>query len=138
LRDGGDYGWPACVANRLAARGYEKVAAVCARTELPLLIWPAHAAPLQLLHAPADSPSPWRDQLLVVWHGHRPEGHRVLAYKLDAQGTPQGTPQPVLQGWDAAPGLRPLGAPTGITLDSQGRLWVVEDRHHTLLVVQPD
>jgi secreted PhoX family phosphatase len=35
------------------------------------------------------------------------------------------------------PGLRPLGNPAGITLDSQGRLWVVEDRNRTVMVVAP-
>ena len=32
---------------------------------------------------------------------------------------------------------RPLGAPAGATFDSQGRLWIVEDRNRSLIVVAP-
>jgi len=38
-------------------------------------------------------------------------------------------------GLSAAAGARPLGAPTGITVDSAGRLWVVEDRNRTVLML---
>jgi glucose/arabinose dehydrogenase len=134
LRAGADYGWPACVGANQRARGYEKTGPGCAKTEPPQALWPAHAAPLQLLAVPASSPSPWRGQVLAVWHGHRPAGHRVVAFSLAAPGQPQ----PVLSGWTAQAGVMPLGAPTGIAVDSAGRLWVVEDRHRTLLVVQPE
>jgi len=138
LREGADYGWPACVGAKQRARGYEKAGPGCAKTEAPLALWPAHAAPLQLLAVPATSPSPFRGQLLAVWHGHRPTGHRVVALKLDATGRPTGNLQPVLDDWAAKPSVRPQGAPTGITVDSEGRLWVVEDRNRTLLVVLRD
>jgi glucose/arabinose dehydrogenase len=138
LRPGADYGWPACVGAKQRARGYEKAGPGCARTEAPLALWPAHAAPLQLLAVPATSPSPWRGQVLVVWHGYRAAGHRVMAFRLAAPGQVQAEPQAVLSGWAAQPGVRPLGAPTGITIDSAGRLWVVEDRNRSLLLVQRD
>ena len=38
-------------------------------------------------------------------------------------------------GWTAMPGVRPLGAPTGLAIDAHGRLLVVEDRHKTLLML---
>jgi hypothetical protein len=34
--------------------------------------------------------------------------------------------------------VRPLGAPTGILVDSAGRLFVVEDRNRTLLMLTRD
>ena len=37
-----------------------------------------------------------------------------------------------------APGVRPLGAPTGLAIDRAGRLLVVEDRHKTLLMLARD
>ena len=54
---------------------------------------------------------------------------------LDAQGKPTGAPQVLIGGWTAAPGVRPLGAPTGMAIDAAGRLLVVEDRHKTLLML---
>ena len=135
LQPGADHGWPGCVGRRQVARGYEG-RVDCTATAAPLRLWPAHAAPLQMLLAPPDAPAPLAGQLLVVWHGPRATGHRVVAQPLNAQGRPSGEPVDVLAGWQAQPGLGPQGAPTGITLDRAGRLWVVEDRHHTLLVMQ--
>ncbi|MFZ2824560.1 MAG: hypothetical protein WA007_02760, partial [Hydrogenophaga sp.] len=73
-----------------------------------------------------------------VWHGHRAPGHRIVAWRLGPDGRPVGERENIVSGWLAMPGLRPLGNPAGITLDSQGRLWVVEDRNRTVLVVAPD
>lgn len=136
LRAGQHHGWPYCVGNRQAARGYEK-RFECSASTPPLLLWPAHAAPLQTLALPKGGPSIYAGQLLVAWHGHRAGGHRVVAYALDAHGQPQGPPQVVIGGWEAVPGVRPLGAPTGIAVDSAGRLWVVEDRNRSVLVLLP-
>ncbi len=131
---GGHYGWPYCVGAGVAARGYEK-RFDCAHSVAPQMLWPAHAAPLQMLAVPAASRSPFAGQLLVAWHGYRPSGHRIVGYRLDAQGQAQGKPTVWIGGWNAAAGARPLGAPTGITVDSAGRLWVVEDRNRTVLML---
>lgn len=128
------YGWPYCVGAGVAARGYEK-RFDCSGSVAPQMLWPAHAAPLQMLAVPADVRSPFAGQLLVAWHGYRPAGHRVVGYRLDAQGRAQGAPTVWIAGWDAATGVRPLGAPTGITVDGAGRLWVVEDRNRTVLML---
>lgn len=135
LHDGSRHGWPYCVGDRVPARGYEK-ANLCRNTEAPLQRWPAHAAPLQLLAVPAGNPSPWAGQVLVAWHGHRPTGQRVMAMKVDAKGVPAGTPVEVVGGWAASPDVRPKGAPTGLTVDRSGRLWIVEDRNKTVMLVQ--
>jgi len=137
LRDGSRHGWPACVGARQAARGYEG-RADCAATQAPLALWPAHAAPLQMLAAPATAPAPFAGRLLMAWHGPRATGHRVVSQALNAAGLPQGKAVDVVSGWAARAGVQPQGAPTGITLDSAGRLWIVEDRHHTLLLLLPD
>ncbi|MDG5978427.1 NHL repeat containing protein, partial [Hydrogenophaga taeniospiralis CCUG 15921] len=71
------------------------------------------------------------------WHGYRAQGQRIVAWRLGADGRPQGPRENIASGWSAAPSLRPLGNPAGATVDSQGRLWVVEDRNHTVLVVAP-
>jgi glucose/arabinose dehydrogenase len=101
-------------------------------------VWPAHAAPLHFLAVPISNPGPWAGQLLVAWHGHRATGQRVMSLKLDARGRPVGRPMEVLGGWDAVAGVRPKGAPTGLAVDRAGRLWVVEDRNKTVLMVRTE
>ena len=65
-------------------------------------------------------------------------GQRVMSLKLDARGRPVGRPMEVLGGWDAVAGVRPKGAPTGLAVDRAGRLWVVEDRNKTVLMVRTE
>jgi glucose/arabinose dehydrogenase len=134
LLDGVHYGWPYCIGAQAAARGYEG-RFDCARTEAPARLWPAHAAPLQMLAVPAGAANAFAGQLLVAWHGYRAGGHRIVGQALDAKGRPQGAPKVWVDGWTAQPGVRPLGAPTGIALDAAGRLLIVEDRHRTLLML---
>lgn len=117
----------------MAARGYEK-RYDCRRAQNPLQIWPAHAAPLQLLAGRAGSA--YTNQLIAVWHGHRATGHRVMRLPSGPDGLPSGAPQPLLAGWDALAKVRPEGRPTGATIDSQGRLWVIEDFNRTVLLVR--
>lgn len=135
LQAGRHYGWPYCVGQRQPASGYAQ-RFDCRRTEAPLMLWPAHAAPLQMMVGPAGSR--FGGQLLVAWRGHRPPGHRVVGYKLDARGMPAGRPVEWLTGWTPKPGVRPLGRPTGLAVDRQGRLLVVEDLNRTVLMLMPD
>ncbi|OAD39667.1 hypothetical protein LPB72_20625 [Hydrogenophaga crassostreae] len=147
LSQGAHYGWPYCVTDKkghsVVARGYKK-RAPCGPTDAkaPFQAWPAHVAPLQLLAVPAAKPGeaerPWSGRLLAVWHGPRAPGHRIVAWRLDAQGRPQGEREDIVSDWDASPGMRPQGNPAGITVDSQGRLWIVEDRNRTVIVIAPD
>ncbi|AVO36236.1 hypothetical protein C6570_16965 [Ottowia oryzae] len=134
LQAGRHYGWPYCVGKGMAARGYEK-RYDCAQATPPAQTWPAHAAPLHLLQGTAGSP--FAGQLLVAWHGHRPAGQRVMRVPIRADGTPTGPPRPVLEGWAARQGVRPVGHPTGLAIDHDGRLWVVEDIHRAVLLVRP-
>ena len=134
LRNGGDHGWPYCVGAQQPARGYEG-RSDCAKTVVPTMLWPAHAAPLQMIAVPAAAKNAFAGQLVVAWHGYRAGGHRVVSFTLDAAGKPVGAARPWIGGWAAAKGVRPLGAPAGILVDSFGRLLVVEDRNKTLLML---
>ena len=134
LQAGKHYGWPYCTGAQQSARGYEK-RYDCRKSEAPQMLWPAHAAPLHLLAGPAGSR--FAGQLLVAWHGYRAGGHRLVGYAFDAQGRPAGKPVEWLAGWDAQAGLRPLGKPTGMAVDGQGRLLVVEDSNRTVLMMLP-
>jgi glucose/arabinose dehydrogenase len=133
LHPGSDHGWPYCVGDGVPARGYDK-RHDCKATAKPLALWPAHAAPLAMLHA---TQGPYRGQVFVSWHGHRSTGHRVVGFTLDAKGRP-GTPREWISGWTQQEGLRPNGAPTGLALDADGRLWVADDRNRTILVLMPE
>lgn len=138
LREGRHYGWPYCVGARSASRTYVG-RFDCATTEAPAMLWPAHTAPLQMLAVPrrgeGKAASPFAGQLLVAWHGHRAAGHRVVGFQLDAQGRPHGAPRPWIAGWQAREGVRPQGAPAGLLLDSAGRLFVLEDRNRSVLML---
>ena len=134
LRKGSDHGWPYCVGAQQPARGYEG-RSDCAKTVAPTMLWPAHAAPLQMIAVPATVKNAFAGQLVVAWHGYRAGGHRVVSFALDAAGQPVGAARPWIGGWEAAKGVRPLGAPAGILVDSFGRLLVVEDRNKTLLML---
>lgn len=146
LSPGSHHGWPTCVSDAqgrsVVARGYERRARCgTAAHRAPHQAWPAHVAPLQLLAVPpaaaGQKAPPWSGHLLAVWHGYRAQGQRIVAWRLGADGRPQGARENIVSGWSAMPGLRPLGNPAGITIDRQGRLWVVEDRNRTVLVVAP-
>jgi Glucose / Sorbosone dehydrogenase len=137
LLEGVHYGWPYCTGDRVPARGYEG-RFDCQQTEAPVALWPAHAAPLQMLAVPAGAKNPFAGQLLVAWHGYRAGGHRIVGYALDPNGRPKGAPRIWIDGWTAQAGVRPLGAPTGIAVDAAGRLLIVEDRHKTLLMLVKD
>ncbi len=141
LREGNHYGWPYCVGPRRVARAYEG-RYDCAATEAPAMLWPAHVAPLQMIAVPAQPPAgagkpanPFAGRLLVAWHGHRAAGHRVVSFQLDAQGRPRGAAQAWLSGWQAQEGVRPQGAPVGLLLDSASRLFVLEDRNRSVLML---
>jgi len=134
VRAGAHYGWPYCVGARRPARGYEG-RFDCATTEAPAMLWPAHAAPLQMVAVPARARNEFAGQLVVAWHGYRASGHRVVGFALDASGRPSGPARPWIEGWGASRNVRPLGAPAGILIDSAGRLFVVEDRNRTVLML---
>ncbi len=135
VRDGAFYGWPYCVGARTPARGYEGRFDCAGKSEAPSMPWPAHAAPLQMQAYAKGAPHAFAGQLLVAWHGYRETGHRIVSYEIDANGRPSGKPTAWIGGWAAKTGVRPLGAPTGFSVDTAGRMLVVEDRKRTLLML---
>lgn len=148
LERGAHHGWPYCVSDAqgrsVVAQGYEQ-RAQCARRlahRPPFQAWPAHVAPLQLLAVPpaaaGQTEQPWSGRLLAVWHGYRAQGHRIVAWRLGADGRPSGARENIVSGWRVMPGIRPQGNPAGVAVDHRGWLWIVEDRNRTVLVVAPE
>ena len=134
LRYGQHYGWPYCIGDRKPARGYEG-RHDCSRSAAPARLWPAHAQPSQMI---APLTGAYAGQLLVAWHGDRPQGHRVVAFTLGVDGLPTGAPRTLLGGSSTMKGVQPLDSPAGLAVDGLGRLWVVEDRNRTLLTMIPE
>lgn len=131
---GANFGWPYCVGARQIARGYEG-RFDCASTEAPTLLWPAHAAPLQMIAVPSNAANAFAGQLVVAWHGYRAAGHRIASFALDANGKPTGPARMWIEGWAARGKGHPLGAPAGFTIDGAGRMLVVDDRNRSLLML---
>ena len=101
-------------------------------------------------------------KLLIGLHGYRPTGSRILIYDVDDHGFPKVIPPPVryqvscgaepshafqtaagnapaaayeelISGWHRVNGARPQGAPVGMTVASDGAIWLVEDKNLTII-----
>ena len=90
LRDGADFGWPYCVGARDAGARLREAASTAAQSDAPAMLWPAHAAPLQMLAVPAGAGNAFAGQLLVAWHGYRAGGHRIVGYRARRAGPAAG------------------------------------------------
>jgi hypothetical protein len=97
---------------------------------------PAHVAPLGLTFYTSDRISNLKDQMLVSWHGYREYGQKVVSFELDESGLPvSDKPNLVIFNWAARAGIRPQGAPVGITPLNDGRLLVIDDKNKSILVL---
>ena len=124
---------------------------------------PPHAAPLGMLYYHGAKFPELEGKLIVGLHGYRPTGSRVIFYDVDAKGFPAVSPPPVrygvscaaeptrvfqtapgsevaaapfielMSGWYKVNGVRPQGAPVGMTVAADGAIWLVEDKNKTIL-----
>ncbi|MFE0755336.1 PQQ-dependent sugar dehydrogenase [Inquilinus sp. NPDC058860] len=131
LRENADYGWPYCYDDRKPSPEYPHFD--CSRVEVPTLLLPPHAAPLGMLVYRGSALPGLEGRVLMTYHGYRDTGHRVVALAIDDRGLPQGEPQPLVSGWDAAKGVRPQGAPLGLAELADGSVLISEDHNGTLL-----
>lgn len=125
------YGWPYCFdRNRnnpewkyMDCRGYAP----------PHLLLPPHSAPLAFhFYQGKLFPEWYRGRMLISLHGYEPKGHRIVAYKRDANGLPTGEPQSIVWGWDTK-GEQKFGSPVGLTELPDGSLLIVEDNNRKIL-----
>jgi glucose/arabinose dehydrogenase len=124
------YGWPYCYDEGKASPEYPR--ADCLRYRAPLLLLPAHAAPLGMTYYSASLFPQLRGKLIVGYHGYRKAGHRVVVFDVDAGGQPQGDAAELVAGWDADE-RHPLGAPTDLKVGGDGAIYITEDRNGTVL-----
>ena len=132
---GKHHGWPHCTGADLLDTSFG--ARRCQDFTAPVKLLPAHAAPLGMLFYGKGGPTKWQGSLVMTWHGYQATGHRLMAWRFDAQHQPTGTPQPLIAGWNAQAGKHPMGAPVDVDQDVQGRLWITEDRNGSLLLLAP-
>jgi glucose/arabinose dehydrogenase len=135
IEPGANYGWPYCYDNGKPSPEYP--GADCAKYHAPLLLLPAHAAPLGMTYYLGSSLPQLQGKLIVGYHGYRKAGHRVVVFDVDAQGRAQGAGRELISGWDAGEG-RPLGAPTDLKTGADGAIYMTEDRNGTVLRIAPD
>ena len=137
VRQGRHYGWPYCYDNNRPSPEYR--GGNCKTRVAPLLLLPPHAAPLGMaIDNDARLPAPFTGHLLLTYHGFRPGGHRLVAFKLDARGLPGGKPVDLIAGWSAvaagpAQRAQPMGAPVDVRIAPDGAIFVSEDRNGTVL-----
>jgi glucose/arabinose dehydrogenase len=134
----------------------------------PHSLMPPHAAPLAMLYYQGDRFSELAGKLVVALHGYRPTGGRVIVYDVDDKGLPPVSPPPVqyrvscaaeptrtfqtdqakqvsaapfhelIGGWHKVNGVRPRGAPVGMTVAADGALWLVEDKNQAILRIDAE
>jgi glucose/arabinose dehydrogenase len=140
---GQHYGWPQCYDNNAVAPEYAATPDACRQRTRPLVLLTPHAAPLGLTYAPvsksgesAKTPMEraFSGMLVVPYHGYRAGAQRIVGFRIDARGVPQGSPVNLVHGWEMdVKAKKPMGAPVEVAFDAQGNLWITEDRNGTLL-----
>ena len=160
IRQGANYGWPYCAdmdektASWINSRALDCKSAAHSK---PLALLPPHSAPLGATYYNGNMFPALRGKLLMSLHGYRSGGSRLVAFDVDSQGIPKLVPdasyavyegggvtmrkytgpaaQPLVltERWDLLPGIRPAGAPVGITVAPDGALWVADDRNAAII-----
>ena len=123
-----DYGWPICYGNRIPDTNFQK-GTPCEATEAPVYEIPAHSAPLGLTFVNSSQfPKEWQGDLLVSYHGSWnrsiPIGYKVV--RLDVDGNNVRGEEDFLSGFLS--GSQALGRPVDLIFDSQGSLYISDDK----------
>jgi glucose/arabinose dehydrogenase len=167
ILDGADYGWPYCYDADRATPAWSAVRVMdCASGahEKPVSMLPPHAAPLGAVYYSGAMFPALDGKLLMSLHGYRPGGSRLVAFDVDARGVPvpkararyaeyaadrrvvlkayesgpAAEPRILTPAWNLEAGVRPAGAPVGITVARDGAIWVADDRNAVILRIAAD
>ena len=147
---------------------YRNLCADAALYRRPHSLLPPHAAPLGMLYYQGSKFPELDGKLIVGLHGYRPTGSRVIYYDVDARGFPAVRPPPVhykvscapspehtfrtetesqvaaapftelIGDWHKVNGVRPQGAPVGMTVASDGAIWLAEDKNQTIIRIDAE
>lgn len=139
-----DYGWPFCFDSTKTYTGYDNFKTFCAKKALaPYFLMPAHAAPLDIKYYKGSMFSELNNKILVSWHGHRPSGSKIAIYETDNDLHPlskyslnQSSPEMLIpKDWNENINFHPKGRPVGLEFDSNGAIYILDDKNNNLLVV---
>ena len=135
LEFGKHYGWPYCHSQNKVLDVFQPVITpqMCAQNyKSPLIFMPAHVAPLSLLFYQGQKLN-LQQKLLVSWHGYREQGHQIVAFPVDLEGRPtQNQGEAIIFDWQFMQGIRPLGAPVGLTELHDGSILVMDDKNSSV------
>jgi glucose/arabinose dehydrogenase len=144
IAEGGDYGWPYCYHDGRQGRhvlapeygGDGKTLGRCERQAPPLLAFPAHWAPNDLLfYTGRQFPERYQGGAFVVFHGSwnrapLPQGGYNVTFVPFKDGRPSGAYEPFADGFaGAAPPAAPAQAPhrpSGVAQGPDGSLYVTD------------
>lgn len=128
--DGLDYGWPVCHNGDMVDPDMGFVGA-CEGVEFPVVNMQAHSAPLGLTFYGGDMfPAGYSGDIFIAFHGSwnrsEPTGYKIVRVDM-VEGVPAGEVTDFATGWLLADGSAD-GRPTGVTVGSDGALYVSDDK----------
>jgi len=129
IREGKDYGWPACHENGIPDPDYGK-GVDCSKTEMPVYTFTAHMAPLGLeFYQQGSLPAKYDHSLFIAFHGSWnrsvPAGYKVVRVILNSKGEIK-SHEDFITGW-LLPGGGNQGRPVDVQLSPEGDLYLSDD-----------
>jgi len=137
LEAGNNYGWPFCYADRQpdvhlsqTPTGATKEE-YCALTEVPVLTYQAHSAPIGMVYYTAEQfPAAYRGDAFIAmrgsWNRQPATGYKVVRLKFNENGEPAGF-EDFLTGFLLEGGTAHFGRLAGLLVAQDGSLLVSED-----------
>jgi len=138
IKKGKNYGWPFCFGKQVRdSRHLAEVSFNCSQTEASSFDYPAHIAPLGTTFIkPGVLPEEYEGDLLVSFHGSWNSSVKV-GYKIVRIDFENGKP---IQLKDFVSGFLDenddvLGRPVDLIFDSEGKLYISDDKANLIYVV---
>lgn len=136
LKNGADYGWPWVFEDRRFNRTIEPppgqtFEGYAATTTSPLLLYTAHASPLDMIFYTGNQfPEEYRNDAFVTmrgsWNRAEPAGYMIVRVRFDNQGNPVRV-EDFVSGWLVNNNQAHFGRVVGIAQHTDGSLLVADD-----------
>ena len=133
----GHYGWPVCFGNRVYDKEFAKLSPeFCEDTITPVFEIPAHSAPLGLNFITSKQfTDDWQGDLLVAYHGSWnrsvPTGYKIVRMNVDGERVTGS--EDFITGF--LQGSTARGRPVDLEFDSQGNLYISDDKVGVVYIV---
>lgn len=130
VRDGADYGWPACHSGDIVDPDFGEPGS-CDGVEAPIVEMQAHSAPLGLTFYDGEMfPPEYRGDLFIAFHGSWnrsvPTGYKVVRLPFE-NGEPADAVVDFATGWLKDDGTVD-GRPVGVLVGADGALYLSDDK----------